>query len=62
MKIVLRAALTRYELRSTGGPPEVTRRRGITFSPSGGSLVILDERTPSASERASASAKAPALA
>jgi cytochrome P450 len=62
MKIVLRAALTRYELRSTGGPPEITRRRGITFSPSGGSRVILDERTPSASERSSASAKAPALA
>jgi len=62
MKIVLRAALTRYELRSTGGPPEITRRRGITFSPSGGSRVILDERAPSASEPASASAKAPALA
>jgi len=62
MKIVLRAALTCYELRSTGGPPEITRRRGITFSPSGGSRVILDERTPSASERSSASAKAPALA
>jgi cytochrome P450 len=62
MKIVLRAALTCYELRSTGGPPEITRRRGITFSPSGGSRVILDERTPSASGRSSASAKAPALA
>jgi cytochrome P450 len=62
MKIVLRTALARYELRSTGGPPEITRRRGITFSPSGGSRVILDERTPSASERSSASAKAPALA
>jgi cytochrome P450 len=49
MKIVLRAALARYELRSPG-PPEVTRRRGITFSPSGGSRVILSERpdgTPS---------------
>ena len=62
MKIVLRTALARYELRSTGGPPEITRRRGITFSPSGGSRVILDERTPSASGRSSASAKAPALA
>jgi cytochrome P450 len=62
MKIVLRAALTRYELRSTGGPPEITRRRGITFSPSGGSRVILDERTPSASARSSASTQAPALA
>jgi cytochrome P450 len=62
MKIVLRAALTRYELRSVGGPPEVTRRRGITFSPSGGSRVILDERKASASERSSAATHAPALA
>ncbi|HLB20633.1 MAG TPA: cytochrome P450 [Solirubrobacteraceae bacterium] len=62
MKIVLRAALARYELRSVGGPPEVTRRRGITFSPSGGSRVILDERKASASERSSAAAHTPALA
>jgi cytochrome P450 len=44
MKIVLRATLARYELRSPGGAPEVTRRRGITFSPSGGSRVVLSER------------------
>ena len=43
MKIVLRAALARYALRSPGAP-EITRRRGITFSPSGGSRVILGER------------------
>jgi hypothetical protein len=49
MKIVLRAALSRFELRSPGGPPEVTRRRGITFSPSGGSRVILSERHTGAS-------------
>jgi cytochrome P450 len=62
MKIVLRTALARYELRSAGGPPEVTRRRGITFSPSGGSRVILDERKASASERSSAAEHAAALA
>ncbi len=46
MKIVLRAALERYELRSPGAP-EITRRRGITFSPSGGCRVILSERRAS---------------
>jgi cytochrome P450 len=45
MKLVLRAALARHELRATG-EPEVTRRRGIAFSPSGGSRVILTRRTP----------------
>jgi cytochrome P450 len=45
MKLVLRAALQRYELRPAGRP-EVTRRRGIAFSPSGGSRVILTRRTP----------------
>jgi cytochrome P450 len=43
MKLVLRAALQRYELRPAG-EPEVTRRRGIAFSPSGGSCVILTQR------------------
>jgi hypothetical protein len=36
--------LERCELRSAGGPPETTRRRGITFSPSRGSRVILAAR------------------
>jgi cytochrome P450 len=44
MKLVLRAALQRLELRPAG-EPEVTRRRGIAFSPSGGSRVILTQRT-----------------
>jgi cytochrome P450 len=51
MKIVLRAVLERCELHSAGGPPETTRRRGITFSPSGGSRVVLtarDDRPPRA--------------
>jgi cytochrome P450 len=43
MKLVLRAALARHELRPAG-EPEVTRRRGIAFSPSGGSRVILTRR------------------
>ena len=44
MKLVLRAALQRHELQPAG-VPEVTRRRGIAFSPSGGSRVILTRRT-----------------
>jgi cytochrome P450 family 135 len=44
MKIVLRAVLSRHELRSTSSTPETTRRRGITFSPSRGSRVILGAR------------------
>jgi cytochrome P450 len=45
MKIVLRAVLSRHELRSTSSTPETTRRRGITFSPSRGSRVILMARS-----------------
>jgi cytochrome P450 len=48
MKIVLRTVLGRFALASAGGPPETTRRRGITFSPSGGATVVLTERTPAA--------------
>jgi hypothetical protein len=44
MKLVLRAVLSRHELRPAGGAPETTRRRGITFSPSRGSRVILVPR------------------
>jgi cytochrome P450 len=63
MKIVLRAVLTHFDLRSPGGAPEITRRRGITFSPSGGSRVILSERPAGASGRAPATAqRQPALA
>ncbi len=45
MKLVLGAALRRHELRPAGAVPEITRRRGIAFSPSGGSRVILTQRT-----------------
>lgn len=44
MKLVLRAVLSVCELRAGGDPPETTRRRGITFSPSRGSRVILELR------------------
>jgi cytochrome P450 len=47
MKIVLTAALRRFELRPAG-PPETTRRRSITFSPSGGATVMLGTRADSA--------------
>jgi cytochrome P450 len=43
MKIVLAAALRRFELRPAG-PPETTRRRSITFSPSRGATVMLRAR------------------
>jgi cytochrome P450 len=44
MKLVLRAALERHQLRPASAVPEVTRRRGIAFSPSGGSRVVLTQR------------------
>jgi cytochrome P450 len=53
MKLALRAVLARCELRPAGAP-ETTRRRGITFSPSGASRVILAARTAGASRSANA--------
>ena len=49
MKIVLAAALRRFELRPAG-PPETTRRRSITFSPSHGATVLLQARADVAVE------------
>jgi cytochrome P450 len=49
MKIVIRAAVTRFELAPAGVRPEQTGRRSITFSPTGGASVILRERSPRAS-------------
>ncbi len=46
MKIVLRTVLERFHLTATGAAAEVTRRRGITFSPRGGATVVLARRTP----------------
>jgi cytochrome P450 len=59
MKLVLRAVLERCELRQAGSTPEVTRRRGITFSPSAGSTVILSARAPA--PRTSRAAAAPTV-
>ncbi|HEX3690515.1 MAG TPA: cytochrome P450 [Solirubrobacteraceae bacterium] len=46
MKVVLRATLRRYEIRGASGRPETTRRRSITFSPAGGTTVVLRRRAP----------------
>jgi cytochrome P450 len=43
MKIVLAAALRRFELQPSGAP-ETTRRRSITFSPARGATVTLQAR------------------
>jgi cytochrome P450 len=48
MKIVIRAALRRFELSPASDRPEQTARRSITFSPTGGASVILRERAPRA--------------
>jgi cytochrome P450 len=48
MKIVIRAALKRFELSPATDRPEQTGRRSITFSPTGGASVILRERSPQA--------------
>jgi cytochrome P450 len=44
MKIVLRAALRRFELLPARPEAELTARRSITFSPAGGARVILRDR------------------
>ena len=63
MKLVLRAALERCALRPASGTPEITRRRGITFSPSGESRVILTPRpVQHVSPPASATSGVPAMA
>jgi cytochrome P450 len=48
MKAVLRATLARYALAAASGAPETTRRRSITFSPSGQTTVVLTRRAPRA--------------
>jgi hypothetical protein len=44
MKVVLGAALRRYQLTAASPTPEATRRRSITFSPSGQTTVVLRGR------------------
>jgi cytochrome P450 len=46
MKVVLRAALRRYQITAASDRPETTRRRSITFSPAGGTTVMLRRRAP----------------
>jgi cytochrome P450 len=52
MKVVIRAVLTRCELRPVDSAAEPTRRRSITFSPAGGATVLLGDRaqTPAATD------------
>jgi cytochrome P450 len=45
MKAVLRATLAHYDLAPASPTPETTRRRSITFSPSGATTVVLTRRT-----------------
>ncbi len=48
MKVVMRATLRRFEIRAASDRPETTRRRSITFSPAGGTTVVLRRRVPAA--------------
>jgi cytochrome P450 len=55
MRVVLRTVLIAHDLQPGGAQRETTRRRGITFSPSRGSVVVLAPRDHT-SEDASVSA------
>jgi cytochrome P450 len=46
MRIVLREVLTRCDLRKASPAPEKTGRRNITFSPKGGTPVVVTARRP----------------
>jgi hypothetical protein len=46
MKVVLRAALRRFEINAATDRAETTRRRSITFSPAGQTTVVLTRRVP----------------
>ncbi len=59
MKLVLRAVLSRCELRPAADAPETTCRRGITFSPSGGSRVILAPHAAAGATSRASSADVP---
>jgi cytochrome P450 len=60
MKIVLRAAVARFELSPGRDRPERTARRSITFSPDGGATVVLSERRPAGEDPGSTRAVAAA--
>jgi hypothetical protein len=57
MKIVLRAALSRFEVAPATAAPELTGRRSITFSPKGGATVVLSERSQAAGTPSAAAAE-----
>jgi cytochrome P450 len=62
MRIALRAVLERCELRPVGERAERIRRRSITISPAGGSLVELRDRQRTHAERTPAHVVEPAIA
>jgi cytochrome P450 len=62
MKLVLRAALERYELQPAAARPEDARRRNITVSPTRGCEVVLRERSRTHTPTVGAPAQAPAAA
>jgi cytochrome P450 len=62
MRIALRAVLTRCELTPVGERAERTRRRSITISPAGGSLVELRDRPRTRAEQRSTPVVEPAVA
>jgi len=62
MRIALRAVLERCELRPVGERAERIRRRSITISPAGGSVVELRDRRPSHADPAPARVAEPLIA
>jgi cytochrome P450 len=60
MKIVLRALMSRFDVRPATAARETARRRGISISPSLGSLVVLSERAARARAETRIEAAAPA--
>jgi cytochrome P450 len=62
MKLVLRALLTRCELRPASDRPETPRRRGISISPADGAQVILTDRRHGAAPPAAVPAGAAVMA
>ncbi len=62
MKLVMRAVISRCHIQPGSPRREGTRRRGITLSPSGGSRVILHERSDRSTPPPVAPARRPALA
>jgi hypothetical protein len=57
MRTVLRAVLTRCELRPAGAKPEAARRRSITISPADGARVVLHDRPSRTAGPASSEAR-----